>query len=127
PSWTGRRLRDIYLIDKLSGNRKLLLKAHEGPVSLSNNGKYLAWYALSDSLWHTMTIKDGKQTTHKVKNINFYDELNDVPGLPGPEGYAGWTKDERYFIVYDRFDLWSLSPDGKQEPVNITLGNGREK
>ncbi|MDD4599007.1 MAG: prolyl oligopeptidase family serine peptidase [Lentimicrobiaceae bacterium] len=126
-SWTGRRLRDIYLIDKLSGNRKLLLKAHEGPVSLSNNGKYLAWYALSDSLWHTMTIKDGKQTTHKVKNINFYDELNDVPGLPGPEGYAGWTKDERYFIVYDRFDLWSLSPDGKQEPVNITLGNGREK
>jgi len=126
-SWTGRRLRDIYLINKLSGNRQMLLSAHEGPVSLSNNGKYLAWYSLSDSLWHTMTIKDRKQTTQKVNGINFYDELNDVPGLPGPEGYAGWTKDDRYFVVYDRYDLWGLSPGGKQEPVNLTQGKGREK
>lgn len=125
-SWTGRRLRDIYLIHKLSGNKQLLLPAHEGPVSLSKNGKYLAWYSMTDSLWHTMTLKDGKQTTHEVKNINFYDELNDVPGLPGPEGYAGWTKDDRYFVVYDRYDLWALSPEGKQKPVNLTQGKGRE-
>lgn len=126
-SWSGRRLRDIYLINKLTGNRQLLLPAHEGPVSLSNNGKYLAWYSMNDSLWHTMIIRDGKQTTHKVDGINFYDELNDVPGLPGPEGSAGWTKDDQYFVVYDRYDLWGLSPEGKQKPVNFTKEKGREK
>ncbi|GAB1406078.1 prolyl oligopeptidase family serine peptidase [Lentimicrobium sp.] len=125
-SYTGKRLRDIYLINKLTGNRKLLLQAHEGPVSLSNNGEYLAWYSMGDSLWHTLVIKKNKQFTHRVKNINFYDELNDVPAPPGAEGYAGWTKDDRWFVVYDRYDLWGFSPDGGQQPVNLTLHKGRQ-
>lgn len=124
-SWTGQRLRDVYLVNNQTGAKELLLGAHEGPVSLSNDGKYIAWYSMSDSLWHTMSLKTRKPVVHKVEGIAFYDELHDVPGLPGPEGYAGWTKEDKLFVVYDRYDLWGLSPEGLQKPVNLTLGMGR--
>ncbi len=124
-SWTGQRLRDVYLINNLSGSKELLLKAHEGMVSLSNDGKFIAWYSMADSLWHTMSLKTRKPVVHKVEGIAFYDELHDVPGVPGPEGYAGWTKEDKLFVVYDRYDLWGLSPEGLQKPVNLTVGMGR--
>lgn len=124
-SWTGRRYRDVYLINNLTGVKELLLKAHEGPVSLSNDGKFLAWYSMSDSLWHTMSLRSRKPVTHKVEGIAFYDEMHDVPGIPGPEGYAGWSKDDKLFVVYDRYDLWGLSPEGAHKPVNLTSGFGR--
>jgi dipeptidyl aminopeptidase/acylaminoacyl peptidase len=124
-SWTGRRLRDIYLVNNMTGGKEMLLSAHEGPVSLSNEGKHLAWYSLSDSLWHTMSLKTRKPLAHKVEGIAFYDEMHDVPGLPGAEGYAGWTKDDKLFVVYDKYDLWGLNPEGTQRPVNLTTGLGR--
>ncbi len=124
-AWTGLRYRDIYLVDNIKGTKELLLRAQEGPVSLSNEGKYLAWYSMADSLWHSMDLKKRKSITHKVEGIAFYDELYDVPGTPGPEGHAGWTKNDGLFVVYDRYDLWGFSPDGKHQPVNLTSGMGR--
>lgn len=126
-AWTGLRYRDIYLIHKLNGTKELLLRAHDGPFSLSNDGKYLAWYSMADSLWHTMDVQKRKPISHKVEGIAFYDELYDVPGTPGPEGYAGWTKNDGLFVVYDRYDLWGLSPDGKNQPINLTSGMGRKE
>ncbi|KAF0202602.1 MAG: peptidase S9 prolyl oligopeptidase active site domain-containing [Bacteroidetes bacterium] len=125
-SWSGKRYRDIYLINNLNGSKELLLSMHDGPVSLSNGGNYLAWYSSGDSLWCTMTIRDKKTTKHKVQGIAFYDESHDVPGTPGPEGSAGWTYDDKLFMVYDKYDMWGLSPDGKNNPVNITGGEGRK-
>jgi dipeptidyl aminopeptidase/acylaminoacyl peptidase len=124
-SWTGKRYRDIYLINNLNGSKELLLKQHEGPVSLSYEGNFLAWYSSGDSLWCTIAIRDRKITKHKVQGIAFYDESHDVPGIPGPEGSAGWTRDDKLFVVYDKFDMWGLSPNGKTKPVNITMGKGR--
>jgi hypothetical protein len=43
-----------------------------------------------------------------------WDELNDVPDLPGSYPAVGWLKDDRAFLVSDKYDYWSLDP---QQPV----------
>ena len=35
---------------------------------------------------------------------------------------ATWTKDDRYVLLYDRFDIWQIDPTGKEPAVNLTNG-----
>ena len=58
-------------------------------------------------------------------DINFYNELNDMPNEARQYGMAGWTKDEN-FLVYDRYDIWQIDPSGKEKPTNLTQGKGRD-
>src|ERR1019366_3991628 len=48
----------------------------------------------------------------------------DTPGTPGAWGDAGWTKDGKSLLLYDRYDVWRVSPDGTGAK-NITAGYGR--
>ena len=126
-SWSGERYRDVFLIHNLTGKKDLLLKKQNGPVQLSESGKYLAWYSSADSSWRTMEVSTRKATRHKPENTAFYDEEHDVSGTPGAYGSAGFTADERFFIVYDYFDLWALPLSDKQQAVNLTSGKGRKE
>ncbi len=126
-SWKDANNKDVYLIDTETGKREKLLTKHDGPVSLSTTQKYLAWYNKYDSLWYSMDLKQRKTIKHSAgSGIVFYDEKHDVPSIPGSAGYAGWTKNDRQFVVYDQFDLWGLDPSGKKNPEDITLGEGRK-
>jgi dienelactone hydrolase len=55
-----------------------------------------------------------------------WDENNDVPDYPSPYGIAGWTKNDEYILLYDRYDIWQFDPEGNKLPVNLTM-NGRNK
>ncbi|MHC1774093.1 MAG: alpha/beta hydrolase family protein [Lentimicrobium sp.] len=126
-SWKDAGYRDVYLVDLETGQRELLIKYHDGPVSLSTTQKYLSWYRKTDSLWYTMDLKTKKALKHTAgSGIAFFDEEHDVPSVPGPVGFAGWTQNDSRFVVYDRFDLWGLDPFGKENPENITSGEGRK-
>jgi dipeptidyl aminopeptidase/acylaminoacyl peptidase len=47
-----------------------------------------------------------------------------MPEMPGAYGTAGWTRDGQSLLVYDRYDLWQVFPDGRP-PRNLTGGYGR--
>lgn len=126
-SWKDASYRDVYLIDNETGTSELLLRKHNGAVSLSPTQRFFAWYSQQDSLWYTMNLKDRKPIKQSAgKQVAFYDEEHDVPSLPGPAGYAGWIENDRQFVVYDLFDLWGLDPTGKKIPQNITNAEGRK-
>lgn len=124
-SWEGATYRDVYLVDLKTGNRKLLLKKHPATAELSPSGKYLLYYADTDSSWNCLQLSTGKQycLSRKV-NVNFSDEENDQPDAPNPYGIAGWTKDDASVLIYDRYDIWLMNPENKTEAVRLT--NGRE-
>ena len=44
--------------------------------------------------------------------------------LWGSYGTGGWTKDGKSVLLYDRYDIWRISPDGTGAK-NITAGYGR--
>ncbi|HYL74844.1 MAG TPA: prolyl oligopeptidase family serine peptidase [Bryobacteraceae bacterium] len=116
---------DSYLVDTLTGNRKLVAKKHAGRVSWSPNGKYALLFDGKD--WSTISAPDGK-TTNLTANLGvaFADEEHDTPGRPRAYGSAGWTEDGKYVLLYDHYDIWEVRPDGSLAK-NLTLGAGRKQ
>lgn len=125
-SWIGQWFNNIYLIDRKTGERKLILKKVAEGASLSPDQKSVAWYNIFDSTWNVYRINTGTNI-NLTRNIPvaFYNVLNDVPNEARSYGMAGWTKNGK-LVVYDRYDLWLLDPSGKNAPVNITHDFGRK-
>ncbi len=55
-----------------------------------------------------------------------YNELWDFVGSPSKYGHGIWLNNDEGFIVYDRYDIWQLDPEGIKPPINITNGYGRK-
>jgi hypothetical protein len=123
----GDGLSDVYLIDATTGTPKLVREGFDGNWQLSTGAKYLAYF--EKDAWHTYNIATGKTTnvTGSVKGVSFTNETNDTPGEANPAwGIAGWTRDDRSMLVYDRWDIWEVDPTGVRAPVNVTDGWGRK-
>ena len=126
-SWIGEWYRDVYLVNRRTGLRKLIIPKLGSRVSLSPDQNYIAWYNLQDSAWYAYSVKAGRSLnlTGKIP-VPFYNVLNDVPNMAPAYGMAGWTKNGK-LVVYDRYDLWELDPSGKTAPINLTSGVGRRE
>ncbi len=126
-SWQYPSNKDYYLIDIKTGNKKIILDKTASFVDLSPFGNYIFWFENKDSCWYTLNTKT-KIKTALTKNIpvHFYDEEHDRPSVPPSYMFAGWTENDKYFLVYDRYDIWKIDPDGKENPVCLTNGFGRK-
>lgn len=117
------RYNDAYLIDAVTGQRTLLAKKQRGSMTWSPNGRYLLFFDGKD--WNTVSVPDGKKTNLTAAiGVKFFNEDTDTPSTPGPYGNGGWTKDGKSLLIYDRYDIWRVSPDGTGAK-NITAGYGR--
>jgi len=116
---------DYYLVNTSDGSRKPLLTKQRGNVSLSPNAKYAIYFDGKD--WYSYSVNGGS-TVNLTKDIkvNFYNEENDTPSTPGSYGIAGWTKDDTDVLIYDKYDIWRVSPDGSVA-TNLTDGVGRKE
>jgi len=114
--------RDVYIVNPATGEKKLAVKklAGMGGVTLSPDGKWGVYY--DKKAWWALDMATGA-----IKNLapgmSFANELSDTPQAPGSNGSAGWTRDGKSFLVYDRYDVWALSPS--ESPRNVTGGAGR--
>ena len=115
---------DYYLVDTADGSRKPILTKQRGALSFSPKAKYAIYFDGKD--WNSYSIATGA-LTNLTKNIdaNFYNELNDTPSTPGSYGIAGWTRDDADVLIYDRYDIWQIAPDGSRSK-NLTDGVGRK-
>ncbi len=125
-SWEASRYQDIYIVNRETGHKTLVLTKVASSVVLSPNQDYILWYNIADSSWNSYNIKGGNSINLTSDlGVNFYNEINDIPNEAYPYGFVGWTK-EGYPVVYDSYDLWQFDPSGKQIPVVITKGIGRK-
>jgi len=124
--WEGSPLRyDIWLVNVANGEVKKLKENYRARPRVSPAGKYLYWYHEPDSSWYAYNISTGSEARlTSPATLPCHDELHDSPGYPGSYPPAGWLKEDIAFLVQDRYDLWSLDPDNKRSPVNLTI-NGR--
>jgi dipeptidyl aminopeptidase/acylaminoacyl peptidase len=120
----GEHIFDTYLIDTDTGKRTLLLKKHEGATRWSTDGRYLVTFDGKD--WNTIAVPSGKAVNLTSKlPVAFWNEEEDTPGSRTSYGPAEWTKDDKYILLDDRYDVWQIAPDGSSA-VNLTRGMGRE-
>ncbi|HEX6049172.1 MAG TPA: prolyl oligopeptidase family serine peptidase [Gemmatimonadaceae bacterium] len=118
---------DVYLIDATTGSRKLLREKISGNAMLSSGGRYVLFYDRGH--WYAHGVASGRtiDVSAPAKGVSFEQETWDTPSIPAPWGVAGWTKDDRSVLVYDRFDVWELDPTGAQAPRMITDSVGRRE
>lgn len=126
-SWEGLSYKDVYTIDMNTGTKELALQKLSSTKKLSPMGKYILFYGSEDSAWFCYNIKSKQRVNLSSSlQVNFYNEENDVPQLPGNYGFIGFTKDDEYVLIYDRYDVWKFDPVGKKSPVCLTNSYGRE-
>ncbi|HKJ79089.1 MAG TPA: hypothetical protein VKA10_06120, partial [Prolixibacteraceae bacterium] len=126
-SWTGKKMRDYYLVDFESGIKRKVVD-RQSYVRLSPYGKYIIWYNFADSSYYSKSTDINRPeniSLTKIIPVNFYNEQNDVPTDPGPYGIAGWSENDNLVYIYDRFDIWKIDPAGNRVPVNVTKAFGR--
>ncbi|MBS1580415.1 MAG: S9 family peptidase [Bacteroidetes bacterium] len=123
--WQGFALTDWYAINAVTGQSVLITQSLKGRGFASYTGKYLLWYdekKKTYSAYNSIT----KKITIVAKDIPYalYDEENDVPDEPNPYGIAKWMKDDKYVLIYDKYDVWKVDADAKEKSISIT--NGRK-
>jgi len=115
---------DAWLVDSTTGQRRLMIKKHLGAVTWSPSGRYMLTFDGKD--WSTVSVPDGK-----IANLTaglpakFFNEDDDRPQAATAYGTAGWMKDGKHVLLYDRYDIWRVAPDGTGAK-NITAGYGRQ-
>ena len=114
---------DAYIVDATTGQRTVVSKRHRGTLAWSPAGRYLLGFDGKD--WYSISAPEGK-TVNLTAGLGpkFYNEESDTPGTPGAYGNGGWTKDGNSVLLYDRYDIWRVAPDGSGAK-NMTAGYGR--
>ncbi len=124
-SW-DRSYDDIYLVSLPDGMKMKVLEKSPTGASFSPGGNYLLYFNDGDKNWYTYRISDGRRSNITAKiDVPLVDETHDSPDEPRPYGTAGWTEGDKAVLVYDRFDIWEVSPDGAQARM-VTQGMGRK-
>ena len=126
-SWDSPSYRDAYVVDLDRGTRTRILEKTQSRPLLSPGGSYAVWFDGGAGAWMTRQLRSGRTVAvsggipHPLT-----DEENDTPSPPSPYGAPGWVGDAT-LLVYDRYDVWALDPEGRQSARNVTDGLGRHE
>ncbi|MEP6618743.1 MAG: prolyl oligopeptidase family serine peptidase [bacterium] len=118
---SGRQYRDVFTVDLATGSRtKIVTKTPFAPT-MSADGRYVLYS--QDGHWFTYDVNTGARAnlTSAIKT-SFVDMEDDHPVADRrPYGVAGWTTGAQSVLLYDRFDVWQVKPNGA-DPVRLTKG-----
>ena len=125
--WRHDQRFDLYLVDLRNGDHHLVAKELTRAVHWSPQGDYLLYFDNTKQSWivvNSCTMQQNILTD--VIPFALHDELYDRPNPAPPYGLAGWSRDGRNAIVYDRFDIWVVNLDEVQKSYCWTRGEGRK-
>lgn len=118
---SGRRYGDLYRVDIATGRRQRIGERLPYGASASPGGRYVLY--AQGGHWWTYDLTSGARVNVTAKIPSAFVNMEDDHPVPErrPYGAGGWTTGDRTVIVYDRYDLWQVGPDGSN-PVRLTRG-----
>ncbi len=121
--WQGYTFSDLYAINPITGDAKLILANYKGNIYPSYTGKYLLIYEDKKKAY-TIYNAATQKLSAIATDIKYplYDEDNDVPDDPNPYGIAKWIEGDKYVLINDRYDVWKVDPLNKEKSVLLTNG-----
>jgi dipeptidyl aminopeptidase/acylaminoacyl peptidase len=117
----GRSSADLVLVDLSTGARTPLKTNLGSNAQISPGGKYLLF--VENDAWWTLNVQTKAVTNiSKGAATSFIDKESDATIKQKPSfGVAGWTKDDGAVLLNDKYDIWSVTPDGAKA-VKLTSG-----
>ncbi len=124
-SWDGE-YNDYYVVDLADGGRRKVIDRSRFAATLSPGGQYILHFNHNLGRYFAVRTADGKSfdLTGNLR-VSFQDETADTPEPARPYGVAGWTDGDRSVLLYDRYDIWEIQPDGSSAQM-VTRGLGRQ-
>ena len=124
-SW-DQNYNDVFLLDLKTGKPKKVLE-HWGSnaTAMSPGGKYVLYFDERNGHWFSYRVSDGARVNLTEKIASKFQQENNTPDLPGPYGSGGWTADDKSVLLYDKFDIWEVKPDGTGARM-VTNGEGTQ-
>ena len=123
-AWGGSRA-DVYRIRTASGERALIGRGLSRTMGTSPNGEWFLF--LEDGKVFAYDLRrDTKVQIDAAAQRSFVDITDDHDYERPIYGVAGWSRDGRSVLLYDRYDIWQLGLDGKSA-VNLTRGEGEKQ
>lgn len=121
--WQGYTFKDVYAINPENGDKHKIAANVKVRMYASSTGKYLVLY--NEVLRKYYCYNADINKLYAIANditTPVYDETNDVPDEPSNYGIAGFTGNDSYVWIYDRFDIWQVDPSAKLASHKITNG-----
>jgi len=120
----GRRYQDVYAVDLKTGARKSILKKARWSYGLSPDGSHLLYY--EDGSFMTYDLASGQSyNISKQAPTSFIDEDDDHNVVKPPTRQMGWSKDGKYVLLSDEWDIWQVPAHGGQA-INLTVNGKKE-
>jgi dipeptidyl aminopeptidase/acylaminoacyl peptidase len=108
----GRRWYDVDLIDVATGERTRVVDRVRYFYGGSADGGYLHYFKDDQHFAYDVAAGVHVDLTSELPT-SFVDEDYDYPVEQKPSwGVAGWSEGDEAVLLYDRYDLWSVRPDG---------------
>jgi dienelactone hydrolase len=120
----GIQRRDLYLVNPRSGEKTLVKKMLRTQPQLSPDGRTVVFF--DDGNYHAYDIAS-KVTTNLTKGAptSFIDTEDDHNVDRPPTPVVGWSKDGRFVLINDNWDIWRVGVAGNSW-ANLT-GDGKAK
>lgn len=121
----GPSYSDLYVVDVNTGAAQRVKEQVQFSFGPSPGGRYLL-YLENDHYW-VYDIQNGTHTNiTETAPVSFIDHEDDhtVQQKP-PFGVGRWTPGDRSVLLYDKYDIWEVTPDGRRH-TKLTDGTAEE-
>ena len=118
----GRAYVDISVINLQTGERKRALTKARWAMGSSPTGTHFVYYDDGQYYAYDMAAGQSINLTRSVPT-SFVDAESDVNVAKPPTPFIGWSKDGKFVLLSDNWDIWQV-PVGGGAAVNLTV-NGK--
>jgi dienelactone hydrolase len=120
----GIQRRDIYLVNARTGEQTLVKREARAQAQLSPDGRTVVFW--DDGHWQAYDVATKAVTTiTKSAPVSFVNTEDDHNVDRPPTQFVGFSKDSRFVLLQDNYDVWRVAITGTSF-TNLT-GDGRAK
>ncbi|HVW15801.1 MAG TPA: prolyl oligopeptidase family serine peptidase [Mucilaginibacter sp.] len=116
------------LVDIDNNTEQKIIENHNvNMIGFSPNQKYLLWFDPDSLAYFSYEVTSGtKRNLSNMVSKPLYDEAEVKVNRRNYSAYgiAGWSSDENWVYIYDKYDIWKVNLAAKCSPVNVTNAYG---
>ncbi|TVP42426.1 MAG: S9 family peptidase, partial [Gemmatimonadales bacterium] len=115
--WGAERMfgpiyRDAHVVDVATGVRTPVRERVEFYQQASPSGRYLLFFEGDQYHIHDLERGASRVLTEGIDAVFTNEQVDVVVPQKPPYGNGGWTENDEYVLLYDRYDIWRVRPDG---------------
>lgn len=121
----GQRFADVYSVEPETGKRTKVLTKARYVFGTNPAGTHLLHYNDGDFFLHDLATGRSLNITEKIGATSFIDLDDDHNLVKPPTRPLGWSKDGKFVLLTDDWDLWKVATDGTGGE-NLTANGKRD-